>query len=108
MVVLLTQAQGKSSIFETLFEGRLAYTKYLIEMGADITIEGKHLITLRGPCQLKGVRIETPDLRAGAALVLAGLVAHGETIVTQTQSIDRGYEQFDEKLKQLGADIKRD
>jgi len=108
MVVLLTQTQGKSSIFETLFEGRLAYTKYLIEMGADITIEGKHLITLRGPCQLKGVRIETPDLRAGAALVLAGLVAHGETIVTQTQSIDRGYEQFDEKLKQLGADIKRD
>lgn len=107
MVVLLTQAHGKSSIFETLFEGRLSYTKFLINMGADITIEGKHLISLHGPSQLTGTKIETPDLRAGAALVLAGLVANGETIVTHTESIDRGYELFDTKLQQLGADISR-
>lgn len=108
MVVLLTQAEGSSEVFETLFEGRLAYIHYLTQMGARVSTKDPRTIIVQGATALHGVRIDSPDLRAGAALVIAGLVGEGITTVYNTQIIDRGYELFDEKLKQLGADISRD
>lgn len=108
MVVLLTQAKGESKIFETLFEGRLQYTKTLIEMGANIKIIDNHSISVKGPTQLSGKNIHSPDLRAGAAFVMAGIIAQGKTIVDRADIIDRGYEKFDTKLQQLGANIVRE
>lgn len=108
MVLFLTQVKGFSQIFETLFEGRLDYIRALVKMGASINIMDKHTILIKGPCQLTGKIIDSPDLRAGATYVLAGLIAKGETIVQKAEIIDRGYENFDEKLISLGADIRRE
>lgn len=108
MVVLLTQAEGMSEVFETLFEGRLAYIHYLTQMGAHVSTKDPRTITVQGVTDLHGIHIDSPDLRAGAALVIAGLIADGTTYVHNTDVIDRGYERFDEKLKELGADITRE
>ena len=105
--VLLTQCNGTSQIFETLFENRLTYLNELEKMGANIKILNSHQAQITGPAQLKGAEVTSWDLRAGAAMVLAGLIAKGETIVTNVQYIDRGYENFVENLKNLGADISR-
>lgn len=107
MVLLLTQANGKSKIFETLFEGRLEYTKILNEMGASIKTTTNRTIVIDGPSKLNCKEIISPDLRAGATFVLAGLIATGQTIVKNAEIIDRGYENFEIKLHKLGADIKR-
>ena len=107
MVLLLTQAQGKSKIFETLFEGRLEYTDILNKMGAAIKIIDNRTIIINGPKKLVGKEINSPDLRAGAAFILAGLIASGQTIVKNVEIIDRGYENIEIKLHNLGADIKR-
>ncbi len=106
--VLLTQAQGVSRIFEVLFEGRMAYLYELEKMGASIEILNSHQALVIGPSRLQGRQVPSNDIRAGAAMVLAGLVADGETIVTDVRYIERGYDRLEEKLKSLGADIVRE
>ncbi|MBD3328203.1 UDP-N-acetylglucosamine 1-carboxyvinyltransferase [Candidatus Peregrinibacteria bacterium] len=105
--VLLTQAEGESNIFETLFEGRLNYLFELEQMGAKMKILNPHQATVYGPSRLKGCAISSLDLRAGAAMVLAALCAEGKSEVSNINYIDRGYEQFENKLQSIGAKIER-
>lgn len=105
--VLLTQCSGVSRIFETLFEGRLAYLYELEKMGAEVEVSGAHEAFVTGKTALKGASVSSFDLRAGAAMLLAGLAAKGETEVHAINYLDRGYEKIDEKMSKLGADIKR-
>lgn len=107
LAVLMTQAQGRSFIFETVFEGRLNWLSDLIRMGADITICDPHRAFISGPTNLRAREMESPDLRAGLAFIIAGLVAKGESIIHNIHNIDRGYENIEERLRQIGADIKR-
>jgi len=107
MAVLLTQAHGKSRIFETLFEGRFNYVSELKKMGAKIKIADSHNIEITGPSKLKGTKLTSSDLRAGACLILAALTAKGESVIENIDLIERGYENLDARLNQLGADIKR-
>jgi len=104
---LLTQAEGKSIIHDPLYENRFGYAQELRKMGADIDIVDPHRILIFGKTPIRGAIIESPDIRAGAALVIAGLAAEGETIINNIFQIDRGYEKIEEKLQKLGADIKR-
>lgn len=106
--VLLTQATGVSRIFEVLFEGRMAYLYELEKMGAKIEILNSHQALVIGPSPLEGKQVASNDIRAGAAMVLAGLCATGETIVTDVRYIERGYARLEEKLKSLGAEIVRE
>jgi len=105
--LLATQAQGTSLIHDPLFEGRMGYVNELIKMGANAILADPHRVIITGPTPLYGRNIESLDLRAGATLIIAGLVAHGKTIINQGEIIDRGYEKIEEKLRSLGADIKR-
>jgi UDP-N-acetylglucosamine 1-carboxyvinyltransferase len=105
--VLLTKAEGKSRIFETLFEGRLNYLFELEKMGAKVEVQNPHQAIIIGPSHLVGVPISSLDLRAGAAMVLAALCADGTTQISNINYIDRGYEKFDQKLSRLGASIQR-
>ena len=107
LAVLMTQATGRSFIFETVFEGRLNWLNDLARMGADITICDPHRAFISGPTILRGREMESPDLRAGLAFIIAGLVAKGESIIHNIYNIDRGYENIEERLAQIGADIKR-
>lgn len=107
LTVLFTQAKGISMVHETIFEGRLFYTDKLKQMGAKIIIADPHRVIINGPSKLIGRKIVSPDIRAGIALVIAGLVAEGETTVGNINQIDRGYQHIDERLRALGADIKR-
>lgn len=106
MTVLLTTAEGTSMITESIWEGRFKHVDELKRMGADIKVEGR-VAVVEGIDKLSGARVYATDLRAGAALVIAGLIAEGRTEVTNLYHIDRGYEKFEEKLKSLGARIKR-
>lgn len=105
--VLLTQCEGESMIFETLFENRLTYLQELEKMGAKVQQMNPHQARIVGPTPLRGARVQSWDLRAGAAMVLAGLAAEGTTRVSNVQYIDRGYENFPENLEALGAVVKR-
>lgn len=105
--VFLTQVKGRSKIFETIFESRFDYVKWLVEMGADIDVVNPFVVEITGPSKLQGKKIECTDLRGGAALLLAGLCAQGETIVENIEFIDRGYEKIEKRLNELGADIER-
>lgn len=105
--VLLTQANGQSKIFETLFEGRLNYLLELEKMGAKVQVLNPHQAIITGPTPLKAVPTASLDLRAGAAMVLAALCAEGTTEISNIHYIDRGYENFDGKLRALGAKIHR-
>ena len=107
MVPLLTQAKGKSLIHDPLYENRLNYVHQLRKMGADIEIVDPHRAFVFGPSSLSGVSIESWDIRAGASLVVAGLIAQGKTVINNIEQIDRGYEKIEERLQKLGADIKR-
>lgn len=107
MAVLMTQADGKSEIFETMFENRLGYIRELQKMGAKASVKNKHLAYITGPTPLFGKKITTLDLRAGATLILAALIAKGETEINKVEIIDRGYEKIEQRLKKLGAKIKR-
>lgn len=107
MGVFLTQCEGTSQIFETLFENRLTYLNELEKMGADIKIRNQHQAQIKGPTHLKGAEVTSWDLRAGAAMVIAGMIAEGTTKVINIEYIDRGYECFVENLQKLGADIIR-
>ncbi len=103
--VLMTQAFGQSLIHETIFEGRLFYTDFLNRMGANIIMCDPQRVLLTGPTKLKGKKLESPDLRAGIAMVIAGLIAEGTTEIENIYQIERGYEGLIDKLKAVGANI---
>ncbi len=106
LVTLLTVAHGVGIVTENLFFGRFRYVEELRRMGADIRTEGHHAV-VRGVDRLSGAPVRAFDVRAGAALVLAGLVADGETLISDARHIDRGYEDLDGKLAALGAHVSR-
>jgi UDP-N-acetylglucosamine 1-carboxyvinyltransferase len=103
-VAMLTVAEGVGIVTENLFSGRFRYVDELVRMGADIRTEGHHAV-IRGQDRLSGAPVRAPDIRAGAALVVAALRAEGETVVTDATHIGRGYERFVDKLRGIGADI---
>ena len=105
--VLLTQAAGESRIFETVFEGRLNYLEELRRMGANIIPCDPHRAIIIGPTELHGREMESPDLRAGLAFVIAALIAEGKSEVGNIHHIDRGYAQIETRLQKIGAKIKR-
>jgi UDP-N-acetylglucosamine 1-carboxyvinyltransferase len=104
--ILLLRADGISTITEGIFENRFQYIEELKRMGANIRVEGR-MAVIEGGSKLTGAPIKATDLRAGAACVIAGLIAEGETEISNVHYIDRGYENMVEKLRRLGADIKR-
>lgn len=106
LVTMLAVADGVAIVTENLFEGRFRYVDELRRMGADVRTEGHHAV-VRGVPRLSGAQVRSPDIRGGAALVLAGLVADGETVVTGAHHLDRGYEDFPAMLRSLGADVER-
>jgi UDP-N-acetylglucosamine 1-carboxyvinyltransferase len=105
-MALVTQAEGASSITETIFENRFLHASEMIRMGANISIEGRRAV-VHGPTTLSGSGVIASDLRASASLVLAALVAQGETLIDRVYHIDRGYERIEEKLSSVGARIRR-
>ncbi|MFC1615401.1 UDP-N-acetylglucosamine 1-carboxyvinyltransferase [Patescibacteria group bacterium] len=105
--LLLTQSIGMSLVHETVFEGRLFYTDLLNQMGANIIMCDPHRVVLNGHTKLYGKKLISPDLRAGITMLLAGLIAEGETVIDNIYQIERGYEKIDERLSALGANIKR-
>ncbi len=105
--VLMTQACGLSLIHETIYDRRLIFTDILTQMGASITMCDPHRVVITGPKKLYGRKLVIPDLRAGAALIIAALIARGKTEIDNIYQIDRGYEKLDERLRCLGADITR-
>lgn len=105
--VLLTQAEGKSLIHDPLYENRFQHLHELRKMGADIEITDPHRALIFGKTKLTGNKIVSSDIRSGAALILAGLIAKGQTQIENISQIERGYEKIDEKLRKLGAKIKK-
>ena len=105
-MVLMTQAQGTSIITETIFDRRFSHVTELVRLGASIEVQGDKAV-VRGKTPLSGAEVTATDLRASASLVLAGLVAGGETVLAEIEHLDRGYERIEEKLRGLGASIER-
>jgi UDP-N-acetylglucosamine 1-carboxyvinyltransferase len=106
-LALATQAEGTIMIFEKMFENRLFFVDKLVAMGARITICDPHRALVSGPSRLHGERVESPDIRAGMAMLIAALAAEGTSEIGNIRQIDRGYEQIDERLRSLGAHIER-
>jgi UDP-N-acetylglucosamine 1-carboxyvinyltransferase len=106
LMALMTMASGAAMITETIFENRFMHVPELVRMGANITVHGASAL-IRGVERLKGAPVMATDLRASVSLVLAGLVAEGETIVNRVYHLDRGYERLEQKLAACGADIER-
>jgi UDP-N-acetylglucosamine 1-carboxyvinyltransferase len=105
-MALATQAEGVCQVRENIFENRFMHVQELVRMGANIKVDG-NTATVRGPARLSSAAVMCSDLRASASLVLAALVAEGETVVDRVYHVDRGYEHFEEKLSQVGAQIRR-
>lgn len=105
--VLATQTKGVTLIHDPLFEGRLRYLDGLMKMGADVFFSDPHRATINGVTKLYGADLGSFDLRGGASLIIAGLIAEGKTTIRNVYQIDRGYEKIEERLSKLGADIKR-
>jgi UDP-N-acetylglucosamine 1-carboxyvinyltransferase len=106
-LTVATQAFGTVLIFEKMFESRLFFVDKLVMMGARIILCDPHRAVVTGPARLVGQRMESPDIRAGMAMLLAGLCAEGESTIGAAHQIDKGYERIDERLRQLGARIER-
>lgn len=106
-VVVATQAQGTVLVHEKMFESRLFFVDKLVAMGAQIIVCDPHRAVIVGPTQLVGQSVSSPDIRAGMALILAALAAEGQTTIGNIEQIDRGYQWVDEKLRSVGAHIKR-
>jgi UDP-N-acetylglucosamine 1-carboxyvinyltransferase len=106
-LALATQADGEILIFEKMFENRLFFVDKLVAMGARITLCDPHRAIVSGPSRLHGERVESPDIRAGMAMLIAALAADGVSEIGNIRQIDRGYEQIDERLRGLGAQIER-
>lgn len=107
-ITVATQCEGTVLFFEKMFEGRMFFTDSLIAMGASIILCDPHRIVVVGPSQLYGTQLESPDVRAGMALLIASLAAKGQSVVYNIRQIDRGYERIDDKLRALGASITRE
>ena len=107
IIPLLLNAKGKSLVHDPLYENRFNYVQQLRKMGGDIEIVDPHRAFVFGPSKLSGLIIESWDIRAGACLIVAGLMAEGKTTIENIFQIDRGYEKIEERLQKLGADIKR-
>ncbi|MFH1597627.1 MAG: UDP-N-acetylglucosamine 1-carboxyvinyltransferase [Patescibacteria group bacterium] len=105
--VLLTQAKGVSMVHEVIYEGRLFYTDKLIKMGARIIMCDPHRIIVEGPTPLYAAQLESPDIRAGIALIMASLIAEGQSEISNIYQVDRGYQRIAQRLKGIGADITR-
>ena len=105
-MVLMTQASGTSIITETIFDRRFSHVNELLRLGANIEVQGDKAI-VKGKTPLSGAEVMATDLRASACLVLAGLIAGGETVINDLEHLDRGYEKIEEKLRLLGASIER-
>src|SRR5262249_48349375 len=106
-VCVATQSFGTVLIFEKMFESRLFFVDKLVGMGARIILCDPHRAVISGPAQLVGQRMESPDIRAGMAMLLAALCADGESTIGAAHQIDKGYERIDERLRSLGAHIER-
>jgi UDP-N-acetylglucosamine 1-carboxyvinyltransferase len=106
-VAVATQAQGTILVFEKMFENRLFFTDKLVSMGARIILCDPHRAVVTGPARLVGQRMESPDIRAGMAMLLAGLAAEGQSTIGAAHQIDKGYERIDERLRALGASVER-
>jgi UDP-N-acetylglucosamine 1-carboxyvinyltransferase len=106
-LALATQADGTVMIFEKMFENRLFFVDKLVTMGARVTLCDPHRAVVSGPSRLHGARMESPDIRAGMAMLIAALCAEGESEIGNIRQIDRGYERIDERLRSLGARIER-
>ena len=106
-MALMTVAEGTSIIRETIFENRFMHVPELGRLGADIRVHGD-VATVRGVAKLKGAPVMATDLRASVSLVLAGLIAEGETLVNRVYHLDRGFDRLEEKLRAVGADIARE
>ena len=105
--VLATQTEGLTLIHDPLYDGRLKYLEELNKMGADIIICDPHRAVVNGPTELYGTELGPLDLRGGAALIIAGLIAKGTTVIKNASQVDRGYEKIEERLQKIGADIRR-
>ena len=105
-VALMTQAEGRAGVTETIFENRFMHVSEMLRMGARISVQGNTAV-VEGPTELNGARVQASDLRASACLVLAGLAARGETLIERVYHIDRGYEKIEDKLRAVGAGIER-
>jgi UDP-N-acetylglucosamine 1-carboxyvinyltransferase len=106
-LTVATQATGTLLMFEKMFENRLFFTDKLVSMGARIILCDPHRAVVTGPAKLRGQRMESPDIRAGMAMLLASLCAEGESTIGAVYQIDKGYERIDERLRTLGAQIER-
>jgi UDP-N-acetylglucosamine 1-carboxyvinyltransferase len=106
-VAVATQSEGSVLIHEWMFENRLIFTDKLVLMGADIVLCDPHRAIVSGPSRLRGERLESPDIRAGMAMLIAALCANGRSEIGNIRQIDRGYERIDERLRELGARIER-
>ena len=107
IMALMCLADGTSTVTENIFENRFMHVQELVRMGADIRLQGSRTAVVRGVKQLSGAQVMASDLRASAALVLAGLAAKGETLISRIYHLDRGYDHMEEKLRVCGADIER-
>ncbi|MBI1984973.1 MAG: UDP-N-acetylglucosamine 1-carboxyvinyltransferase [Candidatus Wildermuthbacteria bacterium] len=105
--VLATQTRGSTLLHDPLYEGRLKYLEELVKMGAEIYFADPHRALINGPTKLYGTNLGTFDLRGGAALIIAALIAEGKSTIQNAYQVDRGYEKIEERLQKLGADIKR-
>jgi UDP-N-acetylglucosamine 1-carboxyvinyltransferase len=106
-LAIATQARGTVMIFEKMYENRLFFVDKLVAMGARIILCDPHRAVVSGPAPLYGYHMDSPDIRAGMALLLAALAADGESVIGNVGQIDRGYEAIDERLRKLGASIER-
>ena len=106
-LAVATQAKGTILIFEKMFENRLFFVDKLVRMGARIILCDPHRAVVTGPARLHGERLESPDIRAGMAMLIAALCAEGTSVIGNISQIDRGYERIDERLRALGASIDR-
>ena len=106
-VVVATQCEGMILVFEKMFESRLFFVDKLVSLGARLLLCDPHRVVVAGPSQLRGGTVESPDIRAGMAILLAALAAEGESVIHNIGQIDRGYERIDERLRALGAKIER-
>ena len=109
-LVVATQAKGSVLIHQKMFESRLFFVDKLIEMGAQIILCDPHRATIIGldrQYALKGIRMSSPDIRAGVALLIAALSGRGKSVIDNIEQIDRGYQNIDGRLREIGADIKR-
>ena len=107
-IVLASQGKGLCLIHDWMYEARMFFIDKLVRMGARITMCDPHRVLVEGPAPLRGVNLESPDIRAGMALVVAGLCAEGETVIEHSEVILRGYQQVAERLRRVGAEIREE